>query len=141
MEIFLTALAAIGALLTAVFMYPNFVSSRPLVRAVTTNVPSADRRGSEGERLQRAGWFCLHIEIRAPNGIVIYPRSVKVLGVAEMDKIDLPEFIESGQPYNCVARVRPLAPERGELTVVLRYELFRWVRVRCPYQKTHYFGE
>lgn len=141
MEIFLTALAAIGALLTAVFMYPNFVSSRPLVRAMTADVPSAERRGSEGERLQRAGWFCLRIEIRAPNGIVIYPRSIRVLGISEMDEIDLPQFIEPDVPFCCTVRVRPQAPEKGELTVVLRYELFRWVRVRCPYQRTHYFGE
>ena len=141
MEIFLTALAAFGTLATAFFMYPNFVSSRPLVTAHIQDVPGANKRGSQGERLQQEGWFTLHVDIKAPANIVIYPRSVTVLGAETKEKLTPPNFIESGNHYSQFLNVRPKNPEQGELTVLVRFGLLRWVRVKCPYKRTHYLGE
>lgn len=140
-EIFLTALAAFGTLATAAFMYPNFVSSRPLVTAHIQDVSGANKRGSQGERLQQEGWFTLFVDIKAPANIVIYPRSVSVVGAKISEDFKLPSFIEPGDHHSKFLNVRPKNPEQGELTVLVRFGLFRWVRVKCPYKRTHWFGE
>lgn len=141
MELFFVALASIGTIATAIFMYPNFAASRPLLRSTVSDVPNADRRGSDGERLQKDGWFILNIQIKSPKTMTTYPRSLSVSKAELGEKIELPEFIEADQSHVERVLIRPQNPEEGELTVRLRYGCFRSVATKCRYRRTHYFGE
>ena len=141
MEILVSLLSAIGAALTAVFTYPVYQASRPLLRARVSDVNGANVRNSEGERLQQEGWYLLNVEIKAPQSVAIYPRALIVKDVEFGDRVVLPEVIEPGASHVDRLLIRPENREEGELEVKLRFGLLGRIHTRCRYRRTHWIGE
>ena len=72
-----SVIAAVATAATAVFMYPNFLASRPTIDVCIDDVPNSTRRGSRGEQLQRDGFFAMTVTIQAATMPVVL-RSIEV---------------------------------------------------------------
>ena len=152
---FITAVATVA---TAVFMYPAFATSRPLLDVSISDVPNSTRRGSKGEQLQKDGFFVMTVTITATT-MPITCRSIDVKGACfpsftkEHNEILSTESVSTGKkPFLLMLRpnesrtlrflVRPDDIESGTLEVVIPFSRFRRpLRAHCEYQRTHYIGE
>ena len=152
----LTALAALGTLLTAYFMLPTFLSSVPVMRLSVSNFPNALIQGSEGKQLQQDGFFLLHIIIDAPPNHSVSLKTLEVRGgsipkgIADkygritegdaehlvMGRVPFPVQISHGQSLQCQFLVRADTPEEGDFEVIVRYGIFGKIRRLVPYHQT-----
>jgi hypothetical protein len=152
----ITALAAIGTFLTAYFMFPTFLSSALTISVSVVDVPGANQRGSKGEELQKNGYFLLSVELIAAPNAVANLNSIQVRGgkISEningtlrdihnmvSDRIRISGSIPHGKTRLLRMYVLPDDSESGELEVIVRYSPFRSARQKCPYRRTHYYGE
>lgn len=105
-----SVIAAVATAATAVFMYPNFLASRPTIDVCIDDVPNSTRRGSRGEQLQRDGFFAMTVTIQAATMPVVL-RSIEV-----KDAI-FPTFVKKGGEFVPTA---DLSAGKKQLAISLR---------------------
>ena len=151
-------ISAIGSVLTAFFMYPNYCSTAIKFKASVRNLPLADRRGNPNEKLQEQGFFLLEItfcEIPTPTDLkaieVTSARIPKNLcneydeftgGSIEnlsFGKSAFPIHLKKNDSLTIQFPIRPQNPDGGILCVEISYGLFRKARAKCKYQRTYYY--
>lgn len=153
-----SVIAAVATAATAVFMYPNFLASRPTIDLCIDDVPNSTRRGSRGEQLQRDGFFAMTVTIQAATMPVvlrsievkdaIFPTFVKKGGefVPTSDlsagKKQLAISLRPNESKTLMFLVKPTIAESGTLEVVIPFSYLRpALRASCDYERTHYIGE
>lgn len=155
LSIFIGLFGAVGSLATAFFMYFEFRSRTICISASVSDVSEASLKGSKGEKLQKEGFFVLHVVIdHVPSAV--HTRWIKVKGAKIPEEISSPRATvekpmhtgrtplkmlllpnQSCQTIDLL--IQPLNPESGELEVVVGYDLIRRAKATCEYHRSEYY--